>query len=279
MGIKFTKEDSSKCTINSNYPNLIDLYYDEIGGRNYRLAASNRLGETLRYLKNNDPQMVGNLFERALGSYLSNFVGSSKDAIPGSRCEFNDLKYVKYIDKFDIFKSNNHNLIPIQLYEGVFFTNKTFNHEYIDGGFIFLNSNPIFQKNFDLVTYDVTISDKSDKMLKTVENINEKVNQFQNVIQHLLKGEPNSIKINFRKHYYIVGVGLEDSESMKNDFDSKKLNDINENLSKRLLKYKNSLIFEEFRNKIGILSAKITKERSDDQKSEILGLKLEEITI
>jgi hypothetical protein len=281
MGIKIIKEEgTTKCMIQSVYPNLIELYYSKIDGLNYKIITASKLRDTLRYINGHDYQMVGNMFEKAIESYLSSFVFSEDDVIPGSQCEINMLNDTHIIDKFDIFnlKVNNPRHFIDQIKLGVFFTNKTENHKYIDGGFISFKYGDDRSGNVDLCTYDVTISDKSNEMREKIENIDRDLDSFRNTIRNLFKNHKRNIKINFVKHFYIVGVGSDDSFALNNEL-TPQLKELNQKHSKRILNYKDSLESGDLKNKIGILSAKITSGKSDSGQSGELSLKLEEIKL
>jgi hypothetical protein len=281
MGIKIIEEEgATKCMIQSVYPNLIELYYSEIDGHNYKIITSSKLRDTLRYINCHDYQMVGNMFEKAIESYLSSFVFREDDIIPGSQCEINRINETRKIDKFDIFKLkvNNPDHFIDQLTLGVFFTNKTENHKYIDGGFIRFKYGDDRSGNIDICTYDVTISDKSNDMGEKIEIIDTELDSFRKMIRNLFKNHRRNININFVKHFYIIGVGSDDSFALNNEL-TPEFKEFNKKLSKRILNYKDSLESGDLKNKIGILSAKITSGKSDSGQSGELSLKLEEIKL
>ena len=54
---------------------------------------------------------------------------------------------------------------------------------------------------FDLITFDVTISEKSNQMRKKLENINKELGALQIAIQNSLKSDIEILNINFVNNF------------------------------------------------------------------------------
>lgn len=285
-------DENIMCRVESRYPEISELYNELIFKKiDYKLKTHSNLIEILSI--KNDRQNVGIKFENAINFYLSSFIKSSQNIVQRDIYELNKLKKVKEIDKFDLFDFNYTNIyiLFMKLFQGIFFTNLSLNHEKIDGGFIYAKKFNENELEFDLITYDATIADKSNNMIDTIKAINEKIDSnFQEKIRSYylkLLEEELSLKINFVKHYFIIGVKVADPQLMilhpetsleLNNKHKDNLNKVEKSL-KDLDKSAESKILKE---KLGILSASIIydeekKEDKDDKSLKILTLKLEEI--
>lgn len=285
MSIEIDPNKKNKCRIKSIYPNLIELYDEKIDKKIiHQDKTSALILKTLNQILKNENNNAGYYFESTINSYLIDCLISENSELPKNLEFIKEIQNFGSFDLFDYFKIKNNSKeneldLFFKIIRGFLFKNKTQDLKYIDGGMFVQSDN----STIDLYTYDATIAEKSSVFPNRFESIVNHIKTSVNNLQSISRKLRFPGKLNFKKHYFIMGIDFVNEEDRFRFLTQSKVEDLgilNRGYSEKVEKMK-EVISKYDPVHFGIIEAKVKAfdEANQDKKGSSYSIIFNEVNL